>query len=221
MVRNVFSALAVSVLLFVLVPGKVEAGPAPDSVRQQAPDTSHIGRMDSAFAAQLAAPLSGWLAHMAEGHPGFALSGFRRVLQDTAVARPWPRATGELSADSVQLSLRQRFGYIHYSPDRSRYVDLNLYSEIVAAEGDTQFLSGPDQTVLLVDPGRGTTAPLQNYGSGGRAEEAAWLDDSTLALAGWEEIQPPPHQVRAPFVKVLRLDSGQRTTYLWSAGDSK
>ena len=200
-------------LLFVLVPVGVDA--------ESVPDTACVVPLDSAVAARLVAPLSGWLAHQAEGRPGFALSGFRRVLQDTAVVRPGPWGPGELSADSAQLPLRQKFGYIRYSPDRSRYVDLNLYGEIVVAEGDTQFLSGPDQTVLLVDPGRRTTAPLQNYGSGGRTEEAAWLDDSTLALAGWEEVQPPPRQVRAPFVRVLRLDSGQRTTYVWSAGERR
>ena len=218
MVRDIASALAVSVLLFVLV--TAGAGPFPDSLRPPAPDTACLAPMDSAVAVRLAAPLSGWLKKTEEGRPGFALSGFRRVLQDTVVIRSWPWATGELSADSVQLSLRQRFGYIRYSPDRSRYVDLNLYGEIVVVKGDTQFSSGPDQLVKLVEPGRGTTA-LQSYGTGGRTEEAVWLDDSTVALAGWEEVEQPTYPYRAPTVKVLRLDSWQRTTFRWNAGGGK
>jgi hypothetical protein len=176
---------------------------------------------DSPFAMRLAAPLSGWLARTAESRPEFALSGFRRVSEDKVAIRPRQWSTNELWADRVQVWLRQKFGYIRYSPDSSRYVDLNLYGEIVVTKGDTQFLSGPDQTVLLVDPARRTTARLQFHGTAGRTEEAVWLDDSTLALAGWEEAQPPTEQVRAPFVRVLRLNSGQRTTYVWSGDDRK
>jgi len=177
--------------------------------------------MDSALAARLAPPLSGWLARSAEGRPGFALSGFRRATEDEVEVRPRPWSTNELWADSAQVTLRQKFGYIRWSPDHSRYVDLNLYGEIVVAGEDTQFCTGPDQLVTLVDPGRRTTARLQFYGTGGRTEEAVWLDDSTLALAGWSEAQPPPHMVRAPFVKVVRLNSGQRATYVWNVGDRR
>jgi len=191
--------------------GKVETGPGPDSVRQPTPVSAGLGPMDSALTARLAAPLSGWLARTAAGRPGFALSGFRRATEDEVVVRPMPRSTNELPADSVQVSLRQRSENIRYSPDRSRYVDLNL----------PQFHGDIDQTVFLVDPGHRTSARLQNYGSGGRTEEAVWLDDSTLALAGWEEAQPPPHVVKAPFVRVLRLNSWQCATYFWNVGDSR
>jgi|GEM_PF-1259866 len=201
--------------------GRVESEPGPDSVRRPVPVPADLGPMDSTLTARLAAPLSGWLARSAEGRPGFALSGFRRVSEDEVAIRPRPWSTNELWADSAQVSLRQQLGNIRWSPDRSRAVDLKLCSGIVVVEGDTQFYGDVDQAVILVDPGRRTYARLQSYGTGGRTEEASWLDDSTLALAGWEETQPPPHQVRTPFVRVLRLNSGQRTTHLWTAGDHR
>ena len=201
------------VLLLVLVPVRVEA--------ESIPDKTHFVPMDSALAARLAALLSGWLARTTEGHTGLAFSGFRRAVEYNAAIEPIPWGANESSADSAQLSLRQRFGYIRFSPDSSRYVDLNLYGEIVVVNGDTEFLSGPDQTVKLVDPGRRTTARLQSWGTGGRTEEAAWIDDSTLALASCVEVERTRHVVRSLVVNVLRLNSGQRTIYVWRAGDGK
>ena len=191
--------------------GRVETAPGPDSVRQPTPTAADLGPMDSALTARLAPPLSGWLARTAAGRPGFALSGFRRATEDEVVIRPMPWSTNEPRADSVQVSLRQRSECVRWSPDRSRYVDLNL----------PQFHGDIDQTVFLVEPSHRTSAWLWNYGSGGRTEEAVWLDDTTLALAGWEEAQPPPHVVKAPFVRVLRLNSWQCATYFWNVGDSR
>ena len=202
------------VLLLVLVPVRVEA--------ESIPDQTHFVPMDSALAARLAALLSGWLARTTEGRTGLAFSDFRRMAEYNAAIEPVPWGANESSADSVQLSLRQRFGYIRYSPDSSRYVDLNLYGEIEVVNGDTQFLS------------RTPTRPSSSWslvagpqpGSSPGARVAAQRRPPGLTTQHWRspvawKSSSSRHVVRSLVVNVLRLNSGQRTIYVWRAGDGK
>ncbi len=167
--------------------------------------------MDSALAEFISAQASGWVRRSAERIPGFAPSQLRMTsqrefqLEWRNPGEPIPRAERE-----ARLALRQKLGFLSFSPDSSRYVDLDGYAGIVVSDGDTEVLREPDQLVQLVESGTGRTARIRFHGTASRTEKVLWLNDSTLVLLNQVEehaVQGPPPIV--PEVEVFDLANGR------------
>ncbi|MEO0077497.1 MAG: hypothetical protein ABIK86_00655 [candidate division WOR-3 bacterium] len=166
--------------------------------------------IDSALAEFISAQAPAWVRRSAERIPGFAPSKLRMTSQREYQLEwrdpdePIPRAERE-----ARLVLRQKMGFLSFSPDSSRYVDLDGYAGIVVSDGDTEVLREPDQLVQLVESGTGRTARIRFHGTASRTEKVLWLDDSTLVLLNQAEeyaVQGPTSIV--PEVEVFDLANG-------------
>uniref|UniRef100_A0A7C4CCS6 Uncharacterized protein n=1 Tax=candidate division WOR-3 bacterium TaxID=2052148 RepID=A0A7C4CCS6_UNCW3 len=203
----VILALAVGLVL-VLRPRLARPRPAPPPEPKPAPARS----LDPALAARLEPLLDDWLARWRKTDPGFSLARLRALAEyEIETPRPEP----ELAPDSAAALLRRReaAGLISHSPDRSRYIDLNAYAEVVVSRTGTRVYSEPDQLVELVDLRRRTRTRLAFHGTASATDAARWLDDSTVVLCGSSENPAGARSHRLPELRLARLNRRTVATY--------
>lgn len=127
----------------------------------------------------------------------FNTLGFTDYARSRQTAPNWSdfRLTNTWSEDSLLSSQftpeKNYYAYygplLKYSPDSSRFIDLDSYNMHIAKNNRGQLIaspSGPDYEVSLVDSATGTKQRLLFLGPGSSVEDAIWLDNDNLALLG-------------------------------------
>lgn len=79
---------------------------------------------------------------------------------------------------------------LRYSPDSSRFVDLGSYNVEVTIDRKGAYKYdelGPDTEVSLVEPSKMTRQRLMFLGPGSSIDDAGWVDNETIVLAGKQE----------------------------------
>lgn len=175
-------------------------------------DTTTGRPLDPALAARLEPLLRAWLGRWLATLPGFSLNQLRSsFVYKLGPTRPESETAPAL--DAAGLRLREKFGLISYSPDRSRYVDLNAYAVIVIAAGDTSVASEPDQLVELGNLRRNERTRLAFHGTASSTEEVHWLNDSTIVLCGSGEDHSSARLRHLPELRLVHLNRQTVTTY--------
>jgi hypothetical protein len=96
--------------------------------------------------------------------------------------------------------------FLVWSPDRTKYVDLDSYSWELK-EGKVQPF-GPDQEIDLVDVNKKTVRRIAFRGPSQTVENAAWKDDQTLLL-----LENSPES--GPSVTLIDLRNGKTYNYIY------
>lgn len=79
---------------------------------------------------------------------------------------------------------------LRYSPDSSKFVDLGSYNVEVSIDSKGTYKYdelGPDTEVSLVEPSKGTRTRLMFLGPGSTIDDAGWMDNETIVMAGKQE----------------------------------
>lgn len=79
---------------------------------------------------------------------------------------------------------------LRYSPDSTKFVDLGSYNVEVTIDRNGAYKYdelGPDTEVSLVEPSKGTRHRLMFLGPGSTVDDAGWMDNETIVLAGKQE----------------------------------
>ena len=81
--------------------------------------------------------------------------------------------------------------YLVYSSDSSRAIDLVSYSYVISKKKGTTVIEhgGPDTEVALLDLGNNTRKRILFLGSSGTVLQAKWENDTTIAIAGAQEVE--------------------------------
>lgn len=80
--------------------------------------------------------------------------------------------------------------FIRFSPDSTRFIDFGSYHVDVTINknGEKKYEElGPDSEVSLIDPSASVKKRLLFLGPAGVVDDAAWVDNETIVIAGRQE----------------------------------
>lgn len=96
--------------------------------------------------------------------------------------------------------------FLIFSPDSSRYIDIDSYLWTLDAYGDPSFEA--DQEINLIDMKTDSVTRVGFLGPSLRIEEVIWLDDTNLVLLGNQDGD-------RPFIQKLNLETFAGRKYLY------
>jgi len=80
---------------------------------------------------------------------------------------------------------------IKYSPDSNYFLDLDSYQIDISIDKNGKMIPdelGPDTEISLINTINKTKTRLAYFGPAGSIEDGTWIDNETIALAGWAEV---------------------------------
>lgn len=156
----------------------------------------------------LAGPLSPWIDHWKSGDPSFRI-------EDLAMTGT-ERLDGSLRSADDGLAVQDTGGpsLIALSPSHTRYVDIYSYHMVIEERDGKKYASfEPDSEVVLVDLEKKERQRLLFAGTETGFDEAVWLDEDTVAVAGHQEEGAESGGRTVPLLWLFRLRDGMVTQY--------
>lgn len=159
-----------------------EASVEPTTVKVSE-DSVEMEQVDTVLTAETLAFFnqSGLTSYAQSNVEGFDWSKFRLVnvyKEDSMVIAPF----------TPDQSFLKNYGpFLKYSPDKTKFIDLDSYNIDISSTGNGQFIGhekGPDNEVSLIDLNNNEKKRLIFLGPGGSVEDGSWIDNETLVLVG-------------------------------------
>lgn len=135
------------------------------------------------------------------------------------IARYWKEEFVVKAPFTPEKNYYETYGqFLKYSPDSSRFIDLDSYNIDIQKNKTGQLIGtddGPDTEVSFVDLNKKQRMRLVFLGPGNSVEDAAWLDNNNLVLIGFQE------NVEATAINavVWKFDLSTNMVYLYELGD--
>ena len=107
---------------------------------------------------------------------------------------------------------------LKYSPDSTRFIDLDSYNIDIEINGRGERIGhpqGPDTEVSLVDLDKKIRTRLLFLGPGNNVEDASWLDNQNLVL-----VSSVDNNDSTPNVSLIKFNLPSKTYYVYETADT-
>lgn len=125
-----------------------------------------------------------WVEFYKNDNPEFSLEGFKPIENQPFNLHP---TSTPASFDGNFNKYYKRF--LIYSPDKSKYIDIDSYNWAVAADGNISFEA--DQEIVLVDLNSKTKNRIAYFGPSYRIEDGYWKNNNEAVLLGNSNVNSP------------------------------
>ncbi len=155
----------------------------------------------------LSGKLANWASIWQEVIPEFNLNSLveEKITKITGWLLPY---------DSERTDNQWRSLLYIYSPDKSKFLDINIGVEIWQEGKEIKIGFGPDQGVMLVDLKKREGKMVLFTGPSGGYNEAFWLDDETFLVAGYKECSLEEEIYYLPLLIILSLPRNEAIQFV-------